>query len=165
MRNDLTQAELMEELEYNPETGAFLRLKKKARFNIGDVAGSKPDVNGYIAIKLNGVLYRAHRLAWLYVHGEWPEGFLDHKNGDPSDNRIENLRLASRGENMHNRKINTNNQSGTKGVSKCSDCDTWIVQIRHNKVNYYKRFKELEDAVWYANVLREELHGEYARAE
>lgn len=166
LRNDLTQAELMEELDYNPETGIFIRIKQKpGRAKVGDVAGSQPRVTGHVGIKINHTLYQAHRLAWLYVYGEWPDGLLDHKNGIASDNRIDNLRVATNAQNMHNRKLNGNNKSGVKGLCYDPKMEKWVVQVRYNKQTFKKRFKEFEDAEWYANMLREELHGEYARAE
>ena len=85
----ITQEELKELLDYNPETGLFTwnvynNIKNKT------TAGTFND--GYIQIKIKQKIYQAHRLAWLYVYGEWPKGQIDHINGIRDDNRIENLR-------------------------------------------------------------------------
>lgn len=112
---------LKELLHYESETGVFYWLVSNSnRIKVGDVAGC---VNpyGYVVIRIDGHLYRAHRLAWLYVYGNYPEGkqpFIDHINGNPSDNRITNLRCSSLAENQKNRKINSNNKSGVLGVSR-----------------------------------------------
>ena len=101
-RNDLTAEDLRSQLAYDEETG-FLRWKKSksTRIKPGDIAGCKLS-NGYITIRLNGGLYLAHRLVWLYVHGEWPEAVIDHIDGDRTNNRLANLRAASLSQNRRN---------------------------------------------------------------
>lgn len=99
----MTQKELKKELHYNPETGIFTRkISRNNKVKVGEVAGGK-DVNGYIIIRVFGKNYKAHRLAWLYVYGEWPLKEIDHINRDESDNRIKNLRDVSRAVNQQNR--------------------------------------------------------------
>lgn len=108
----LTQAELKSYLNYNPDTGVFTWLphpKMGKRCCVGKQAGSL-DKLGYVRIKLRERKYFAHRLAWLYVHGEWPALEIDHINRTPGDNRIKNLRLATRIENQRNSKF-----AGTSG--------------------------------------------------
>lgn len=114
----LTQDELKSRFHYDPATGLFTRLAAYGvRRKTGAIAGSKrPD--GYVHIYVGKKVLMAHRLAWLYVHGRWPEEFLDHINGDKSDNRIDNLREATRHENMQNLAISARNTSGQMGVSK-----------------------------------------------
>jgi HNH endonuclease len=113
---DLTAARLRELLNYNPDTGRFVWLVTKARqANAGDAAGS-PN-HGYIAIGCDGDLRFAHRLAWLYMHGVWPTGRIDHINGDKTDNRICNLREVSHSVNLQNqRRAMKNNKLGLLGV-------------------------------------------------
>lgn len=102
MSKELTQEELKRLLDYNPETGVFTRLVG-ITYNspLGSEAGSIAII-GYRYICLLGSKYLAHRLAWFYVHGVWPNGEIDHINGDRADNRIGNLRVVTHAENQHN---------------------------------------------------------------
>lgn len=101
----LTQALLKELLEYSPETGLFVwrnRLSCPSFKHAGKTAGCEDNMR-YVSIKINGKMYLAHRLAWLYQTGNWPEDEIDHKNTIYNDNRWDNLRPAKRGFNMQNR--------------------------------------------------------------
>src|SRR5690606_34614864 len=101
----LTQQRLKELLYYDPETGIFTRLVGRSgpRARAGDVAGSD-NGKGYIRIYVDGRPYKAHRLAWFYMHGEWPEE-IDHRNGERADNRLSNLRPVTRQQNNLNQSI------------------------------------------------------------
>ena len=118
-KQELTAERLREVLNYDAETGIFTWLARtRNRVAVGDVAGS-PDRYGYLRIKIDGRIHSAHRLAWLYVHGEWPKDQLDHINGIRTDNRITNLREATNAENGHNRrKPHSNNTTGYLGVKR-----------------------------------------------
>src|SRR5687768_770720 len=109
----LTAEKLRELMDYNPDTGVFLYRKRRGRRSAGLEAGSI--VKGYRLISL-GKQYSAHRLAWLYVYGEWPAGDLDHINCVRDDNRIANLREATDSQNNANRTLAPKNSSGFKGV-------------------------------------------------
>lgn len=100
----VTLAHLQHRLHYAPTTGVFTwRNPNKYRSEYaGRVAGSLHTM-GYIHIYVDGKAYKAHRLAWFYVYGEWPVLDIDHMNGDRADNRIENLREISRSGNAENR--------------------------------------------------------------
>ena len=98
----ITQKELHSLLHYDPLTGVFTRIKNRRRARIGDTAGS-PDADGYLRISIKNISYKAHRLAWLYVYGEWPKGEIDHENTIKADNHIANLRDATTGQNQQNR--------------------------------------------------------------
>lgn len=90
-------------LEHDPTTGMFRwRVDRGGTARKGRVAGKLRN-DGYIDIKVDGQLYLAHRLAWLYVNGEWPSNELDHRNRCRSDNRFENLRLSNDSLNQANR--------------------------------------------------------------
>jgi hypothetical protein len=119
-QNSLTTERLREVLAYNPETGILTWIKKTSpsvRIQIGNVAGS-PNVRGYPQISIDGVLYGAHRLAFLFMLGRWPVDQVDHINLIRDDNRWRNLREATRAENRRNIRTLRNNTSGFKGVSK-----------------------------------------------
>lgn len=114
---DLTVEELKDVLHYDPETGQFTWVKRTAKcVHVGDVAGN---INkfGYCTIGIKGKIYKAHRLVWLYMTGQWPKGLIDHINGNKSDNRLSNLRVVDESGNSQNvRKPNRRNQSGFIGV-------------------------------------------------
>lgn len=113
----ITQEYLKSILNYDPETGLFTWLVQKGkRVKIGQKAGIISE--GYIKIKIDGKKYFAHRLAWLYMTGEWPKDEIDHKNTIRGDNRWENLREATSQQNSFNISIRVNNKSGFKGVYK-----------------------------------------------
>jgi hypothetical protein len=112
----ITQTRLMELFNYESESGQFIRATKLPGSIIGSVAGCAKA--GYIVIRADGVLYRAHRLAWLYVYGTWPSGEVDHINGQKSDNMISNLRDVSIAVNRQNqRRARKNNLTGRLGVT------------------------------------------------
>jgi len=113
--NALTPHRVRELFEYDPETGELIRRVSRGRSPQGAIAGCL-DRDGYLLLKIDGLNYKAHRVAWLYAHGAWPADQLDHINGKRSDNRIANLRLASHAENSRNRYRSRNNTSGYKGV-------------------------------------------------
>jgi len=115
----LTQERLKEVLHYDPETGIFTwAVRTSNRVRVGDIAGCD-DGRGYLQIKIDGVLHRVHRLAWLYMTGEFPTFLVDHENGIVSDSRWKNLRDATKIRNGQNRrKANKNNLTGLLGVSR-----------------------------------------------
>ena len=129
----LTQEYLKSILSYNPETGIFTWNKDIGRkIKAGDVAGGV-ECEGYITIGINNKIYKAHRLAWLYMTGKWPPNQIDHKKHIRNDNRFSQLRLATNEENGKNRSLNKNNTSGVSGVSWNVRDGIWQIQIRINK--------------------------------
>lgn len=104
-------------LAYDAETGVFTALVSGGRKAAGTEAGYVNN-QGYRLIWLHGHYYLAHRLAWYYSTGTWPVGEIDHINGNPSDNRIANLRLATRSQNVANAKVNPLNTTGFRGVCR-----------------------------------------------
>lgn len=157
-----TQQYLHETFDYNPEIGLFYRKKKLSNITKPDkplLAGTK---DGRISIRVNGKTYRAHKLAWLYVYGEWPEE-IDHINNDGTDNRICNLRKATRSENTCNRRLQSNNKSGYKGVSWCAEKNKWDARVGvKNKIILLGRHEKIEDAIKAVNEARAKYHGEFA---
>ena len=94
------------------------RVKTNRRIVVGSVAGTINDF-GYRVIRVDGQRYRAHRLIWFYAHGEWPKNDIDHINGNPDDNRLDNLRDVTTAENIQNQvTAHRRNQSGLLGVTK-----------------------------------------------
>lgn len=139
--------EAKQSLNYCPETGVFTWARDSSRAKRGDIAGSKNKVNGYIELCFYGVKHYAHRAAWLFVHGVNAELPIDHINGDRSDNRIVNLRLASPFVNAQNiRKPQRNNTSGFLGVTFCPQTKRWIAQITAGRHVNLGRFDTPEQA-------------------
>ena len=142
----ITYKRLKEVLHYNPDTGIFTRIDQNfGSIKIGQEAGWI-DVKGYKNIKIDTKTFFAHRLAFLYMEGYWPENQVDHTNRVRDDNRWCNLREASRSCNMKNKDIQTNNTSGVTGVSKQGN--SWIARVNYkNKRIYIGNFKSFDDAV------------------
>lgn len=120
---DITAEEVRAAFEYDPLTGDFVRRGKRT------VLGTL-NAGGYLMISLLGWTFRAHRLAWMYVHGRWPSGMIDHINGSRIDNRIENLREVSDAVNCQNlRAPKSHNRSGFLGVLWCPKSKKWLARI------------------------------------
>ena len=148
LQNTITQKRLQELLSYDPETGLFINLtQRRGPAKKGSIAGCKRH-NGYIYIKIDGKQYRAHRLAWLYVHGNFSGKDLDHINEIKTDNRIVNLRLATNQENGHNvSNPSINNTSGFLGVTWHKQYQKWQAQITTNgKYKHLGYFNTAEEA-------------------
>lgn len=129
---DLTADRLREVLDYDPRTGVFYwRYASSSRTPKGSIAGHecKRSRTPYIMIGIDRKVYFAHRLAWLYMHGEWPDGHIDHIDRNPTNNRITNLRVATNSQNHANVGPRCNNTSGIKGVVKQPDCNRWCARI------------------------------------
>ncbi len=160
---ELTVELLRNVLSYNADTGKFRWLVSRGKRKAGDVAG-KHACNGYWRIKLFGKEYPAHRLAWFFFYGEWPDGQVDHINLDKIDNRIVNLRQATVSENQHNKHHQNNNTSGFKGVSKFKRTGRWRSEIMvDGHKHYLGSFATAEEAAdAYAGAAMR-LHAEFAR--
>lgn len=136
----LTQKRLKQLLSYYPDTGDFTWLKyRNYQATIGQVAGYK-NKEGYIVICIDNKIHLAHRLAWLYIHGEWPQNQIDHINGVRHNNKINNLRLATNQENQKNRKLQKNNKSGITGVIWYKQTNRWMARLQHNSKNVHLGF-------------------------
>jgi HNH endonuclease len=134
IRNDITSEYIKTMVSYDPETGLFKRL------TVGSKKPSqKPNSGGYLRIRIDAVSYKAHRLAWLYHHGKWPEGEIDHINGNRADNRIENLRDVTHTENQRNQKMDRGEPSlnGNGTVYRASRGNGWIAAHRKNYLGYF----------------------------
>ena len=115
--NNLDHSRLTELLKYDPDSGIFIwRVHRCGRTVAGSVAGTL-NPNGYRYIFVDKVGFLAHRLAWFYQHGTWPEALLDHRDRDRSNNRMQNLReCPTDSDNLENKKMYINNSTGVTGV-------------------------------------------------
>lgn len=164
---------IKEALDYDPRTGIFTwktrpvdhfsseqsALAKNKRY-AGTIAG-RITAKGYIDIQLNGKMYKAHRLAWLYTNSVWPEE-IDHINGIRSDNRLANLRSCSRSENMQNMSKKPS-LSGIKGVNWDKRRNCYVARVAVKGVRHERfPFATLEAAKEAVINLRAQLHGDFA---
>jgi hypothetical protein len=150
-KTDKPPKDLRQVLSYDPETGLFHWLVSRGRVAAGAEAGT-PDKDGYIQIRIDGTIYKAHRLAWYFMTDEWlkPEQGLDHEYPDPANNRWGNLRKSSQTENRRNRNYNTpsNNTSGQKGVAWRSNRNKWQASIVvNNRFIYLGSYVDFDEAV------------------
>lgn len=134
--NTFTLDLLKEILEYNPLTGDFTWISTNDNHSSGDIANGKHSER-YISINVNGKQYLAHRLAWFYTYGIWPPKDVDHIDGCRFNNKIANLRLVNRSENMQNVKVApiSNKSTGLLGASLHKRTGKFTAQIH---INYKK---------------------------
>jgi hypothetical protein len=133
----LTAERLREVLHYDHETGVFTwKVRVSIRIVVGKAAGVVGK-RGYVIIGLDGGHHYAHRLAWLYMTGRWPDGEVDHEDRMRTNNRWKNLRAAPVGQNAHNSGQRKNNTSGVPGVSWDKKRGCWIAKICINRKQIY----------------------------
>lgn len=158
----ITQQELMRQIHYDPASGVFTWAIRKPKVKLGSVAG-KLRPNGYREIRVNLSSYFEHRLAWLYVHGVWPEHALDHINRNPSDNRISNLREATQTQNLRNIGPRSNSKTGIKGVSLHRISGKYRAVIRTDGPRLWLGlFDTVDEAAAAYKAAAEKYHGEFA---
>ena len=147
-RPELTAEYLRSILHYDPATGVFTwKVRTANSVKVGDVVGC-PDGHGYLCIRLQRRLHKAHRLAWLHTYGVWPKDQIDHINRIGTDNRICNLREVSNKQNQQNKSKPSNNTSGHPGVGWYKPTSKWRAQIKHNqKLIHLGYFTTLEEAL------------------
>lgn len=131
----LTHGRLLEVIAYEPLTGEFTwKVNAAKNVKAGRRAGCVKKT-GYVLVAIDKEQFLGHRLAWFFVHGEWPKQHLDHINGDRADNRLGNLRLATVAENMQNlRGASRASSTGLLGVSRSQKGDGFRASIRVNGV-------------------------------
>jgi len=156
----ITQARLREALFYSPIVGVFEWRRSGRRIRRGFLAG-RVCPNGYVRLCVDGRIYPAHKLAWLYMHGEYPECPIDHIDGDRSNNAINNLRLATPSENSHNMRLQKSSRTGVKGVALVRG--KYEAAIRKGgKYLFRKSFDTIEEAEKAVRDARNKAHGDFA---
>jgi hypothetical protein len=155
----ITQERLHEMFEYRD--GILYRKISLGRAKAGDRVGFVND-KGYVAVNIDKQCIVLHRIIWMMQHGEMPS-LIDHIDNNKQNNRIENLRLADKFENAHNRPIHKNNTSGCKGVYWCGRTEKWKTQIMCNRKSYHLGYYEsLEEANEVVSLARDMLHGQFS---
>ena len=143
----INQSRLKELFDYSPTTGFLTRKVKMGPGAVGSIAGTVIR-RRYRQVMVDGKCYLGHRLAWLYVHGEFPSGEVDHVNGNRDDNRIENLRVVDRQGNSRNMKIRSDNSSGAVGVAWNKARGMWRARIGVNNQDIILGyFDDLDEAI------------------
>lgn len=140
--------EIRNTLDYDPLTGLLTwKVRRGGKATIGRIAGNATK-RGHIHLKLNDISMKGHRVAWAIVHGRWPKKHLDHINGNPADNRIENLRECDDLLNNQNqRQAHSNNKSGYLGVHFAKSSKKFRAQIRFDgKKHLIGEFSTAEEA-------------------
>jgi hypothetical protein len=157
----LTQEELKSQLNYNCDTGVFTWLKTSNSHALkGSIAGHVRS-DGRIKINVNSKTYYAHRLAWFYIYGDFPKKHIDHINGNPSDNRICNLRQATDAQNNQNKTkpLSTNKTSKYLGVSFEKKAGKYVAQICKNRKSYRLGYFDNQDEAYETYLkAKRELH-------
>jgi hypothetical protein len=171
-------------LRYDPDTGKLFWLPRAVDFFAGGGAGGakvaaarwnkayaghetfrQRDTHGYPQGQILKSRHRAHRVIWAMQTGAWPEHEVDHVNGDRTDNRWQNLRLATHAENLRNMRRPSDNTSGAKGVSFKKDRGLWRAYITLNgRCRHLGYFANLTDASNAYAAASAELHGTFGRA-
>ena len=145
----LTQEILKTIIEYDCITGLF-KWKERLQKRKIDWFGGYKQSDGYMQIRILNKKYMAHRLAWLYCYGKFPQNIIDHINRNKSDNRIKNLREATYSENQQNTDKKSNNKSGYKGVAYEKVAKKWRSQISVNgkriHIGYFNTKEEAAEA-------------------
>lgn len=156
-KRELPTAEYVRQiLQYDPSSGVFT--------SNGNRVDKLNKTLGYHRVRVNCNRYYAHRLAWLYVHGVWPSDEIDHIDGDKSNNRISNLRHATKAENRRNIPIRSNNTSGVKGVDFCRRTGKWRAFVSiEGKTRHLGYFSKIEDATAARVRAAISVYGEFAR--
>lgn len=149
-----------EYVEYDPDIGSFIWIKRRRRVTVGMAAGSV-NAHGYLHIRFNGQFLKAHRVAWFLFYGVWPDQMLDHINGERADNRIANLRLATPTQNSANRGANvgTGKLKGTRFQK-----GKWEAYVGINgRFQYLGRYPTELEAHAAHVAASKETYGEFAR--
>lgn len=157
----ITQQELKDLLDYDPLTGLFRWhvVGQGWRRRNSNLAGSIKE--GRVVLRIKGKMYKAHRLAWLYMTGSWPNGIMDHKNRDGTDNRFSNLREATASQSLANRM--SNRKQGLKGTTFHKKGNLWNARVKKDgkeiSLGYFKTAEEAHQAYKEAAI---RIHGEFA---
>jgi hypothetical protein len=158
--------ELRRLFEYEPETGVIRWRVHRGTKAAGSVAGTMHK-DGYLLIGISSVsrvYWLAHRIIWKMMTGEEPVGQVDHVDGDPRNNRWDNFRMASHGQNIQNAPLRKDNTSGVKGVHWDKRHRKWNVVVTANGTSSrLGRFRSIDEAAWVAAEARLRMHGEFAR--
>ena len=165
MNVELTQERLKSLFVFNANTGHFTRIKTSGpRSVFGKPAGWLSGC-GRFYIKIDRKSYAVHRLAWLYTYGSFPETDIDHKNMNPQDNRLSNLRVATRAQNQANKTVSPSNKCGIKGVNAKKGTSKFVAQISYQgKKHHLGIYDTPEQAGLAYQTKSADFYGEFSRS-
>lgn len=161
-KSGLTVEWLRENMDYAADTGVFMWKKPGFGRTVGKVIGSKMWSKGrsYLTMKVDGTVFYAHRLAWFYHYGEWPNGSVDHIDADRTNNAMDNLRLATPAQNAA-RRTTHRGIAPSRGVFPHGP--GYVARLHHaGKRHYLGYFSTAEEARAVYEAKAKEIHGEFA---
>jgi hypothetical protein len=163
----LTQEKAKELFSYNPEEGILRWRVRPSGRNTTLIAGylkESPNKPTYWVVMVNYKNYKVHQIIWVYMTGEWPSRWIDHKDLDGTNNKWDNLRLATPSQNMMNTGIRKNNSTGVKGVSLDHRRGKFRVRLNVNGTALWLGYFDTLDAAKAARIVAaQQHHGEFAR--
>lgn len=153
-----SQERIKELLNYDPETGVFTWKRSRGPNKTAEAAGWKHRT-GYLYIGIDNEMFKAHRLAWMVVHGRAPVGMLDHIDRNKENNRISNLREVSEPQNNQNKRTYRNSRSGVKGIGWFAQTGKWRARIQANgRVHSLGLFTSFDAALQARQAAEKRLH-------
>jgi hypothetical protein len=162
-KESITQSELKELLDYDPDTGLFRwKVDRNQKAKKGTVAGTVMNT-GYVMVHVKNAFITGHRLAWFFTYGVYPDCHIDHIDQDKTNNRISNLRLATNNhaDNSQNRTVQSNNTTGCPGVHYCKRDKKFISRVSVGGIRHIVGyFITLEEAIE-ARKKAKELHHKF----
>ncbi len=155
----VNQQQVFDLFEYRDGHLYYRKIRKGHRSLAGGVANT-----GYWRVNIDGKKYQTHRLIYLMFYGRVPE-FVDHIDGDKTNNRIENLRAATRAQNQHNRRVRHDSVSGSKNVRWDKKAAKWrvVMRLTQHKQQHIGFFDDFELAKFVASEYHDKYHGDFAR--
>lgn len=163
VHSGLTADVLRSFLDYDRDAGSFTWIRPRSGHSAWRIAGTLQPT-GYRTIKILGRTYAEHRLAWLWMTGEWPKYQIDHRNTVKSDNRWENLREATPSQNLVNQNITARNTSGLKNVVWYKSENKWAARINKDGKRTHLGYFDCPAAAFFAAIIAgDRLHGQFYR--
>lgn len=156
---------LRETLLLNPESGELFHKETRSWYAKKGVRAGHVGPKGYRVVNIDRKPAKAHHIVFALTHGRWPEGQIDHINGNRDDNRPCNLREATPSQNAMNRGLQPNNKSGHKGIFWNAAAQRWVVTVTTCGKPTANRFRTLDEAISARAKMVRERHREFANPE
>lgn len=160
--NGISRDRAFELFSYDEGSGVLLWRVSKGKAAAGSAAGAR-QANGYLRVQVDGLFYAVHRLIWFMATGDWPTHDLDHINGVRDDNRLSNLRPATRSQNLMNTRLRSDNTTGVKGVRIKRGKYQARIKVNGKEISV-GTYASLEEASAARREAERKIHGMFARA-
>lgn len=158
---ELTQQQVRKLLDYDPVTGKVTHLVNRPPFGLAGEPAGWVNSRGYFRVSIEGLDLPGHKVIWLWMTGTYPVGDIDHEDRNRSNNKWDNLRLATRSQNLTNQGKKPNNRSGFKGVSSRGNSHTARVRIG-GKPKIIGSFPSAKEAATAYDIAAVASYGEFA---